>query len=100
MNRPARSAPPPLRLQDAKTHFSAVVDAAMRGQPQHVTKRGKPAVVIVGADEFERLSRADHEAAPSFVEHLLAVPKPPKGERPRIGSPRASVRLRDLDLPS
>ena len=34
-------------LQDAKNRFSAVVDAAMAGQPQQVTRRGKPAVVVL-----------------------------------------------------
>jgi antitoxin Phd len=28
-------------LQDAKNRFSAVVDAAARGEPQMVTRRGK-----------------------------------------------------------
>jgi antitoxin Phd len=28
-------------LQDAKNRFSAVVDAAARGKPQKVTRRGK-----------------------------------------------------------
>ena len=32
-------------LQDAKDRFSAVVDAAVAGDPQRVTRRGKPAVV-------------------------------------------------------
>ena len=31
-------------LQDAKNKFSAVVEAAVAGHPQRVTKRGKPAV--------------------------------------------------------
>ncbi len=42
-------------LHDAKNRFSALVEAAQRGQPQLVTKRGAPAVVVVAADEFERL---------------------------------------------
>ena len=33
-------------LQDAKNRFSAVVDAAVGGDPQRVTRRGKPAVVV------------------------------------------------------
>lgn len=33
-------------LQDAKNSFSAVVDAACKGTPQTVTKRGKPAVGV------------------------------------------------------
>ena len=30
------------QLQDAKNRFSAVVDAALTGHPQRVTRRGKP----------------------------------------------------------
>ena len=42
-------------LQDAKNRFSAVVNAAMAGTPQQVTRRGKPAVVVLAAEEYERL---------------------------------------------
>jgi toxin FitB len=45
--------------QDAENRFSAVVDAAPAGEPQLVTRRGKRAVVVLAADEFERLSRLD-----------------------------------------
>ncbi len=45
-------------LHDAKNRFSALVEAAQRGQPQLVTKRGAPAVVVVAAEEFERLESA------------------------------------------
>jgi len=61
-------------LQDAKSRFSAVVAAARR-QPQTVTKHGKPAVVIVDAEEFARLRAVDRYHTPSFTEHLLAMPK-------------------------
>jgi prevent-host-death family protein len=40
-------AEPRWSLQDAKNSFSAVVDAALKGTPQTVTKRGKPAVVVL-----------------------------------------------------
>jgi prevent-host-death family protein len=40
------------KLQDAKNKFSAVVEAAQRGEPQHVTKRGVDAVVVVSAEEL------------------------------------------------
>ncbi len=43
------------RLQDAKARFSEVVREAQRRGPQRVTLHGKDAVVIVGADEFDRL---------------------------------------------
>ena len=61
-------------VQDAKDRFSAVVEAARRA-PQTVTKHGKPAVVIVAADEYERLRQLEQLKAPTFAEHLLAMPK-------------------------
>ena len=60
-------------VQEAKNRFSEVVEAA-RGKPQTVTKHGKPAVVVVAADEYERLRRLQHLKAPSFAEMLLAMP--------------------------
>jgi antitoxin Phd len=60
-------------LQDAKNRFSEVVEAARR-KPQTVTKHGKPAVVVVAADEYERLRKLEHLKAPTFAELLLAMP--------------------------
>jgi antitoxin Phd len=62
-------------LQDAKNRFSAVVEAARRGAPQLVTKRGAPAVVVVAAEEYARLKALEEQQAPSFVDHLLAMPQ-------------------------
>ncbi len=59
-------------LQDAKNSFSAVVDAASKGAPQTVTKRGKPAVVVLAIAEYEKLKQKDVPNRPSFVEHLLS----------------------------
>ncbi|MCO5161737.1 MAG: type II toxin-antitoxin system Phd/YefM family antitoxin [Mesorhizobium sp.] len=58
-------------LQDAKNNFSKVVQKAIHEGPQTVTLRGKPAAVVISAEEFERLR--GHK--PSFVEHLLAGPE-------------------------
>jgi prevent-host-death family protein len=60
-------------VQDAKNRFSEVVEAARR-RPQTVTKHGKPAVVILSADEYVRLRKLEHLKAPSFAELLLAMP--------------------------
>lgn len=62
-------------LQDAKNKFSAVVNAALDGQPQHVTRRGKPAVVVIAVRDYERLCRAEKAGAPDFSQHLLSIPK-------------------------
>lgn len=77
-------------LQDAKNRFSAVVDAAMAGQPQEVTRRGKPAVMVVAVSEYERLVNAAVRKRGSFVDHLLAVPK--------VEVERAEVAPRDVEF--
>jgi antitoxin Phd len=61
-------------LQDAKNRFSAVVEAALAGQPQEVSRRGKPAVVVISAKEFARLNAAAAKERGSFLEHLMAFP--------------------------
>jgi len=61
-------------LQDAKNKFSAVVEAASKGTPQTVTKRGKPAVVVLSIRDYERLNQP-RPPKRSFIEHLFAMPK-------------------------
>lgn len=61
-------------VQDAKNKFSAVVEAALAGAPQEVTRRGKPAVVVLSVDEYQRLLRGAVQARESFADHLMAFP--------------------------
>ena len=42
------------QLQEAKNRLSEVVDRAMREGPQTITRHGRPAVVIVAADQYAR----------------------------------------------
>lgn len=62
-------------LQDAKNRFSAVVEAAARGEPQKVTRRGKWVSVVLSAEEYERLKRLDQASAPSLAQLLLEMPQ-------------------------
>ena len=62
-------------LQEARNRFSAVVDAAVAGEPQRVTRRGKPAVVVLSVEEYERLSHLEKAKAPTFTDLLLAIPQ-------------------------
>lgn len=80
-------------LQDAKAKFSAVVDAALAGEPQAVTRRGKPAVVVVGAEEWARVTGAAR--ATGFAAHLAAIPQ---GGEKTDPFPRAQLEARDIDL--
>ena len=63
------------KLADAKNRFSAVVDAAIAGEPQHVTRRGEPAVVVLDAAEYERLCKVEKDNKPTLMEMLMAIPK-------------------------
>ena len=88
------------RLQDAKAQFSALVDNALRGVPQHVTRRGKQAVVVLSEQDFEALQRSaanatSNKAKPvSLIEHLLAIPKAAQN----IEAERLDVQPRAIDF--
>jgi prevent-host-death family protein len=62
------------RLQDAKARFSEVVREAQQRGPLRVTLHGKDAVVIVDADEFDRLQRpvTGHDIVTSLAVSPLA----------------------------
>ena len=79
------------RLQDAKAQFSAVVEAAMNGEAQLVTRRGKRAVVVVAASEYERLRQGERAQAPGFIDHLLSMPR----AGPAVAG-RPAIKLRDV----
>ena len=79
-------------LQDAKNRFSAVVEAAVGGDPQRVTRRGKLAVVVLAVEEYERLRRLEKAQAPTLADLLLAIPQDDE-EFERL---RAPVRPVDL----
>jgi antitoxin Phd len=62
----AQTGSKPLRgwkLGEAKARFSDVVRLAASGQPQRVSVRGKDAVVVVAASEFERLCARGESAS-------------------------------------
>ena len=56
------------KLQDAKNKFSTLVDAAIAGEPQHVTRRGKPAVVVLGSGLYRHMCQMAAGIIPNFNE--------------------------------
>ncbi len=42
------------QLQEAKNHFSEVVDRAIKEGVQTVTKHGKPAVLIISVEDYRK----------------------------------------------
>ena len=63
------------QLQEAKNRLSALVDAAVSGEPQQVTRRGRPAVVVIAAEDYERLRRLERASLPAFNDFLLEMPQ-------------------------
>ena len=55
-------------LQDAKARFSELVRRAQSEGPQRVTVRGRDAVVVISAEELERLLPAERRLP--FVEFM------------------------------
>jgi len=67
-----------LRLRDAKATLSAVVEAAERGEATSITKRGRPAAVVVSVDDARQLYLSNR---PSFAVLLMGIPHPIDTER-------------------
>ena len=51
--------------EDAKARFSEVVRRARAESPQHITVRGKAAVVVIAAETFDRLLHGARTWSPS-----------------------------------
>ena len=61
------------QLQDAKARFSELFRRARAEGPQVVTRQGKEAVVIIPAEEFERLKNRSRQPQ-SLVEFFAKSP--------------------------
>lgn len=81
------------QLQEAKNRFSEVVNRALSDGAQTITRHGKPVVVVLSQEEFQKLTTAGDEEF-DLLEHLLACPDKTLHERifRTPGTPR------DVDL--
>ncbi len=66
------------QVQEAKNHFSEVIDRALSEGPQTVTRHGKPVVRVVAVQGAAAAQRSDD----GFVEFLLNAPKADDFELP------------------
>ena len=67
-----------LRLRDAKASLSAIVEAAELGEATTITKRGRPAAVVVPMADAGRLYPTERG---TFADLLLSVPEDFEFER-------------------
>ena len=58
-----------VQLRDAKATLSAVVEQARQGEPSIITRHGRPEAVVLGFEDWQRLSRV-----PSFGRLLMEAP--------------------------
>lgn len=58
-------------VQDAKTHFSEVIERARTEGPQTITRHGAPRAVVLSIEDFGKLAAYK----PDFKAHLLGGPK-------------------------
>lgn len=75
-------------LREAKAGFSAVVDQAAKWEATVVTRRGAPVAVVLGYEEWQRLTGA----RPGLAELLLGFPEG-VGDLPRDPRPARDVGL-------
>ena len=60
----------PWQLQEARRKFSRLVQLALDEGPQAVTRHGETVVVVVSAEDFQRLTGSK----PDFTDFLLSGP--------------------------
>ena len=93
---PPPSAPGPLSrwpLQDAKARFSELVRRVRSEGPQHVTVHGRDEVVVVTAEEFQRLQGT--RTGQALIDALQASPLREQNLAPPRGGP---MPVRDVAL--
>ena len=77
-------------VAEAKAKFSEVIDNAQADGPQIITRRGRSAVVVVSADEWERKTRRKG----NLTEFFAASPLRGSGVKIK----RLPVRLKNVGL--
>jgi antitoxin Phd len=85
------------QLQTAKAQLSELVEAALRGNPQRITRRGKDAVMVLSEKAYIALKNSAKKDAPNFVAHLLAMPRHRTAQTERA-TPPSKLALRDIEL--
>ena len=78
------------QLQEAKAHFSELVKKASAGEPQEITLRGTPTVVVLSTLQYKKLKKSK----PNLVSFLRQSPLADLD----INIERDKSPMRDFDL--
>ena len=77
-------------VAEAKARFSEVIDRALAGGPQTITRNGQKAVVVVSAEEWQRKTKRKGNLAEFFAASPL------RGSDLKIG--RSKDEPREIEL--
>jgi prevent-host-death family protein len=73
-------------VAEAKAKFSEIIDRAISEGPQTITRRGRTAVVVVGAEEWQRKTKRTGNLAEFFAGSPL------RGSGLKVRRPKARAR--------
>ena len=59
------------QLQTAKNRLSHVVDLALKNGPQTITRHGKPAVVVLSMEDYQRIKGTGQRLSEFFARSPL-----------------------------
>lgn len=79
------------QLQEAKARFSQLVERALEGEVQVVTRRGRQAVVVIPYEEYERMQGSTKSAWDIFQ----TAPRLDEDDLPLV---RDTTPIRPIDL--
>jgi prevent-host-death family protein len=97
-NRPAGSAGQPVataarwQVQAARARFGTVIDEALAGRPQRISRRGKDVAVVMAAADYDRLTRPGE----SLLDFLRNSPLTEAMAAGKLDLERAQDPIRDL----
>jgi prevent-host-death family protein len=73
-------------VAEAKAKFSEIIERAMSEGPQTITRKGRTAAVVVGAEEWQRKTRRVGNLA-EFFRRISAAGIKPEGPSVRAAHP-------------
>ena len=81
-------------VQTARAQFARLIDGALSGRPQRIRRRGKDVVVVLAAEDYDRLV-APRDSLVDFFRHSPLAEAMAAGE---IDLERDRDEIRDLAL--
>ena len=85
--------------QDAKNKFSEVINGAVSGKAQFITKRGIPTAVIISQEQYDLFLKG-LKRMPTLPEMLMAMPhsENEKGLKEYLYPNSLSLRMKEVKL--